>query len=387
MKNDGKIIISLFIIELFLLSILTSIAATRAKKIAFMDLSDYSLEEQLDSVRAFKRQCFSDSLYLNYHMSDYDDIENAEPKELYNYYTFSFTEEGIQANFHRNKDGLTSGLLSSTVEEDLLMIKACGKNSTEATELSFGNLTILNPYLKRNLSLQEVLEEPLVLRKLSGIHDVSVFMYHTHTEEGYCLSEADQRNSKWDGATSDSTQNVVGVSQTMCSILESYDIHGFADATRHQRGPNSTYDYSQSRKTLIRLLEEYQQAELALDIHRDAAGMSNGRHYGPVVTDENGVNYAQVMFVLGLNYDTGGNPDDRNNPYWKENFKLALLMIAKLEERVPGICRGISIRTNPYNQDLAKNTLLTEIGFNGNLVSEAQATGRLMAEILAEIYS
>jgi hypothetical protein len=61
-------------------------------------------------------------------------------------------------------------------------------------------------------------------------------------------------------------------------------------------------------------------------------------------------------------------------------------MIEKLEEKVPGICRQIELRRTPYNQGYAENSLLTEIGFAGNLSTEADATARLFAEVLTDIY-
>ena len=62
------------------------------------------------------------------------------------------------------------------------------------------------------------------------------------------------------------------------------------------------------------------------------------------------------------------------------NFKLVFLLIQKLEEKVPGICSGIALRKTPYNQGLAPNSLLVEVGFEGNLVSEAQRSAEVLAE-------
>ena len=92
--------------------------------------------------------------------------------------------------------------------------------------------------------------------------------------------------------------------------------------------------------------------------------------------------FARVMFVVGCDYDVN-NP----NPNWRDNFKLAMLMLEMLEEKVPGITRGISMRKDPYNTNLADRGILIEIGFNGNLISEVVNTSEIVADVLGEIYS
>ena len=120
-------------------------------------------------------------------------------------------------------------------------------------------------------------------------------------------------------------------------------------------------------------------SDLVVDVHRNGYGkLYKGKRYCPTAElDEE--KYAKLMFVIGLDYDSSkGEYSYENNPYWKENFKLVFLLIQKLEEKVPGICSGIALRKTPYNQGLAPNSLLLEVGFEGNLVS---------AEVLAEVYS
>ena len=101
-----------------------------------------------------------------------------------------------------------------------------------------------------------------------------------------------------------------------------------------------------------------------------------------------GEKYAKIMFVIGLDYSSErGEYSYETNPYWKENFKLVFLLLEKLEEKCPGITYGIALRRTPYNQNLSPNSLLAEIGFEGNLASEAARTAGLLAETVAEVYS
>ena len=73
-------------------------------------------------------------------------------------------------------------------------------------------------------------------------------------------------------------------------------------------------------------------------------------HFG----QKDGQDYAQISFVIGLDWDPAtGQRNDETNPYWEDNFKPCMLVIEKLEKKVPGICRQIDLRRNPYNQNYA----------------------------------
>lgn len=148
----------------------------------------------------------------------------------------------------------------------------------------------------------------------------------------------------------------------------------------HDQGYNHNIAYDLSRQTVEAIIKEKGIPKLTLDIHRDGAFVGNKKFSASVTYNEK--TYAQVMFVIGADYDKN-NP----NPNWEENFKLAMLMSSLLEQKIPGISRGISMRKDPYNENLTDNGLLIEIGFNGNLVSEVSNTSEILAEVIGDIYS
>ena len=385
MKKDRKIISILFSIEAFMLAVLLIVA--------FFCTGNFekSIDGKLEAPKRYG-QLFPNSLYLNYFSSNsaYEPTDSQGVE--YNYYTFNLTSEGITSNLFNNKEGLTSGLASSSLSDAQMMIKAA-PNASNPTILSYGNLYIQNPYLRKNLSLKEVLSEPLQLKKLGTSNEPTVLIYHTHTREAYCVTEADRYNVKAAyNESKDNTKNVVAAGNEIMHTLLGKNIVTHHDTTVHteQRINGDWKDcYYFGKQTLSSLLETYKEAQLVLDIHRDGVTDPNRdkiRHK-TVVTDENGREYAQIMLVVGLNYNASFVEGDEFNPHWKDNFKLALLVIEKLEEKVPGISRGISLRREAYNQNLAQNTLLVEMGFDGNLVSEVSASSQLLGEVLAEIYS
>lgn len=392
MKNDRKIILFLFSLEIVMLAILTTVASFRSQP---FKLSKPEMQEEkgmLHSVGATREDLFPDSLYLNYFTSQFETTVPDAPESLYNYYTFSFSADGVHTQLYDDDKELTSGITSSTLSDSQLTIRA-SRNASNPTILSYGNLYIQNPYVRSDLSLREILSEPLTLKKLTKQESTSVVLYHTHTMESYCRTEEDRyRVSNAYNETTDNTRNVVTAADRICETLLAGNIAAQHDITIHREGRvNGVWQdcYYFGVQTLTSLLEANKETQLVLDVHRDGVTNPNTDtiRYKSTVTGEDGTEYAQIMLVVGLNYNASYEKADEYNPYWKENFKLALLVIEKLEERVPGITRGISLRREAYNQHLAPNTLLVEMGFDGNLVSEAEASSKLLGSVLAEIYS
>jgi stage II sporulation protein P len=83
------------------------------------------------------------------------------------------------------------------------------------------------------------------------------------------------------------------------------------------------------------------------------------------------------MAVVG----TDGNGTE--HPSWQTNLSLALRLGEGLEYCVENICRPISLRNASYNQELAPNALLIEIGSAGNTQEEAIRSAKLVGEVLS----
>ena len=382
MKNDRKIICFLLSFELVLLSVLMLVAVIRIGNIS---------GTSSDSPAFMYEEIFQDSLYLKYYTQKEMGAINTSDAG-YNYYTFSLSKEGIQSQKYTEGLGLTTGLSASTLTDSQMTIKA-SSSASNPTIMNYGNLYIQNPYVRAPLSLKEVLSEPLKLKRLSGVSDTSVVIYHTHTMEAYCATEADRsRVQKTYNETTDNTRNVVTAGEWIRQILLRNNISTtHSDKIHYEDRVNGVWQdcYYFGVQTLQDLLAEHTKTQLVMDIHRDGVTdpSRDNIRYKTTVTDEDGNEYAQIMFVVGLNYNASYQQSDSYNPHWKDNFKLALLLMEKLEEKVPGITRGISLRREAYNQHLAQNTLLVEMGFDGNLVSEVELSSKLLGEVIAEVYS
>src|SRR5690606_32859169 len=132
--------------------------------------------------------------------------------------------------------------------------------------------------------------------------------------------------------------------------------------------------YKYSKNTVVEAMSRHEGLTYLFDIHRD----SQPRGYTTATID--GKAYAQVYFIIGK-----GNPD------WRENESFAARIHGRLEERYPGISRGIwgkdaSSGNGEYNQSLSPNSLVIEIGGIENTLEECYRTADALAEIIAELY-
>lgn len=83
------------------------------------------------------------------------------------------------------------------------------------------------------------------------------------------------------------------------------------------------------------------------------------------------------MFVVGL--------DHKN---YEPNLNLANELNNIIEEKYPGISRGISKKTGKgvngiYNQDISSNSMLIEVGGVDNTIEEVNNTMDVLAEIIS----
>ena len=95
----------------------------------------------------------------------------------------------------------------------------------------------------------------------------------------------------------------------------------------------------------------------------------------------NGTDYAKSLFVIGTGHADFG-----------KNLKLAEKLHYMIEKKYEGLSRGVfekerDNRNNGiYNQDLAENTLLIEIGGVDNTLDELYRTVDVLAEIISDYY-
>ncbi|MGM9549056.1 MAG: stage II sporulation protein P [Faecousia sp.] len=211
-----------------------------------------------------------------------------------------------------------------------------------------------------------LMEQPLSW-DLTG-EQPTVLILHTHSTESFTKrGEAYVETSAY--RTLDNNYNMLSIGHRVQALLAEEGIVAVQDTSLHDY-PSYNGSYVDARKSIQAFLEEYPTIQLVLDLHRDASG---GTSQMRTLAQVDGCSSAQLMIVVGTNYDT-----------WEENLSLALKLHAQLETQCPGITRPLQLRAQRFNEDLCSGGLLIEVGAAGNTHDEAMlAAGELAKAIMA----
>ena len=204
-------------------------------------------------------------------------------------------------------------------------------------------------------------------------HDAStpqILIYHTHSQEGYA-----------DSVPGDASMTVVGGGDYLTELLTQK--YGFS--VIHHTGQYDVGDrdhaYAKAGPALEQILAENQSIEVVIDLHRDGIG-NNTR----LVTEQNGVQMAQVMFFNGLSRTTKtGDIEYLYNPYIADNLVVSFQMQLKAAEYYPGFTRRIYLKGYRYNMHYCPKTLLIEVGAQTNTLEEAKNAMVPLADLLNKV--
>ena len=213
-----------------------------------------------------------------------------------------------------------------------------------------------------------LLAQPLQWNLRGG--EPTVLIIHTHTTESYTrVDEPYTESAAW--RTADEGYNMISVGETVKQILEDNGIPVLHDRELHDY-PSYNGSYTRTRKAIQDYVNQYPSIQLILDLHRDAAG--EGRNQMRTHATVDGAPSAQLMLVMGTNYDT-----------YPENLSLALKVHAQLEAQCPGITRPLQLRAARFNQDLCPGALLVEVGAAGNTHPEAHLAAEQLAKAIVAL--
>lgn len=308
-------------------------------------------------------------------------------RQASNSYSLSEMVSAIMSNLSNGTYGnhaslITSQLpLSEVEEQSYLMSSGSGSGSDpnigplDEHEYSHDGMNdneleeILN-----ELETDKEVESPPADNSAKGtdVEDSIVFVYHTHNRESW-NSEVQEGESN----ASSKSKNITLVGKRLAKQLESKGMKTMVSDTDYPTMVPDyewSYSYKYSRKTVKEAIASNDQLQFFFDLHRD----SQARKY--TTAEINGESYAQVYFIIG-----------QRNPNWKENEAFAKKIHEKLEKKYPGLSRGIWGKTASsgnaeYNQSLAAQNVLIEVGGVDNTLEESYRTADALAEVIAEIY-
>lgn len=228
--------------------------------------------------------------------------------------------------------------------------------------------------VKINNSTSYSLSEDMLNPDNLAINKNKILIYHTHTSESYTQTENNMYEPSGDFRCLDLNYTVVKVGEELKKQLNSYGYIALQDKTCHDY-PAYNGSYSRSLKTVEKMKKENEEADIVIDLHRDAIADST---YAPKV--KIGDEYvSQLMFVIGSN---AANKEHKN---WEDNLKFAIKVQQKANELYPGLFKPIIVRNSEYNQHVSKAACIIEVGATGNTLEESIGAMKYLAKVINEI--
>jgi stage II sporulation protein P len=200
-----------------------------------------------------------------------------------------------------------------------------------------------------------------------------VLIYHSHNRESW----VPELGIKDPDKAYDEKINITLVGKRLAQDLQDLGIGAVdysTDYSSQEKGYNFIYSYKYSSKTVREAFAANPAIQYVFDIHRD----SQNRNL--TTKTINGKDYAQVLFIIG-----------QKNPNWELNEQFATKIHEGMEQKMPGISRGIWGKSAhdgnaEYNQSLSPNNILIEIGGPYNTIAECNRTVDLLAHVIADLY-
>ncbi|QDP40662.1 stage II sporulation protein P [Radiobacillus deserti] len=203
-----------------------------------------------------------------------------------------------------------------------------------------------------------------------------VFLYTTHNRESFLphLPEGTSADEAYHAEV-----NISKVSDRLSKSLTNQGIGTQVDHTDFMTVLNNKdweywQSYNASKPVVEKALAGNKNIQYIFDIHRDSQGRKE------TTTSINGKNYARFFFIVGSD-----NPDNETN------LKLATDLHKKLNEKYPGISRGVKTQggagfNGVYNQDLSDHSVIIEIGGVENKMNELYRSADALAKVFSEYY-
>jgi stage II sporulation protein P len=202
-----------------------------------------------------------------------------------------------------------------------------------------------------------------------------VFIYHSHSWESY-LPLLKNVKSPNEATSTNPNVNVIAVGEKLANELSFRGIgieHNTSNISQQlaARGWNYNHSYQYSRELVKEAFASNNDITYLIDIHRDSL-----RREKTTITI-NGKGFARLFFIVG-----------QNNKNFDKNLALAESLHNALEEKYPGLSRGVISKDKTkgngvYNQDLSEGALLLEVGGVDNNFVELNNSIEAFAEIFS----
>lgn len=203
--------------------------------------------------------------------------------------------------------------------------------------------------------------------------DPTMLIYHSHAGETYSDSPEGNYHSQ------NKEKSVIEVGTLLTEYL-SQKGWGIAHSTKYHDYPDFTKSYVSSLETVKSMLNNYKNINIAIDLHRDGRDLKTDadiqKENERMSTTYNGEKVAKFFFVVGM-----------KNPNVDEVTALAEDITKFAQTKYPDLILPVTKnKYGKYNQYMAQNHMLIEVGSNGTSSEEAKASAKYIAEILDEYF-
>lgn len=208
-----------------------------------------------------------------------------------------------------------------------------------------------------------------------------ILLYHSHAGETYSDSSEGNYHSQ-----TNKEKSVLAVGNLITEELDKRG-WGVVHNTTYNDYPNFNKSYQKSLETIQSMINKYKTIDIAVDLHRDGRTLIDTntnkvipealkKEHERMTTTIDGEKVAKFFFVVG-----------KRNPNYEQVKALADDITAFAQKKYPNLVGDVTVKpAGRFNQFVAKNHMLIEVGSNGTTSDEAKASAKYVAEILDEYF-
>ena len=237
-------------------------------------------------------------------------------------------------------------------------------------QVSSGKVKVQNRTDKK-IDIDKILDEGANL-SIADKSKPTVLIYHSHTHECYVQLDNGTYMQGETTQSADAGENVVRVGDAIVAELEKAGFSVIHDTEIHDDDYNNAY--ANAGKSIDKILKKYPSIEVTIDIHRDSIGVEgDAKARTSVVNTIAGKKAAQIMIITGCeeNFIT-------DFPHWYDNLHFALGLQKQFATDYPGLARPLYFADRKYDMYKTKNSVLIEVGSDGNTLEQAVYSGKMI---------
>lgn len=226
----------------------------------------------------------------------------------------------------------------------------------------------------RVIDVQSVMEAACRIPAAKGT--ISVLIIHTHTGEGYNVSDALYLGAEDEefARSADGSDGVVAVGALLAKRLNEAGI-GTIHCKTVFDGQSNRESYRRAAEAIAAFRMAYPSLVCVIDVHRSATVDDSGNIVRSLAVQE-GQGIAQTQLICGMSAQLT----------YKTNLALSIQLQESMNQAFPDSCAAVICREQVLNQDLTPFSFTMEIGSSGNTPAESLAAAEIVADALCALF-